>query len=34
MALLWAEKKLEVDNYCIGIDHPDYRTELDTIAHL
>lgn len=34
MALLWAEKELEVDGYCIGADHPDYLMELDTVNQL
>ncbi|KFY65616.1 hypothetical protein V496_02447 [Pseudogymnoascus sp. VKM F-4515 (FW-2607)] len=34
MALLWAEKELEVDDYCIGADHPDYLMELDTVNQL
>jgi len=27
MAILWAEKELEVDHYCLGEDHPDCRKE-------
>jgi hypothetical protein len=34
MALLWAEKELEVDGYCIGTDHPDYLMELNTVNQL
>jgi hypothetical protein len=34
MTLLWAEKELEVDAYCIGEDHPDYGIERDTIIQL
>ncbi|KAF1952906.1 TPR domain protein, partial [Byssothecium circinans] len=34
MALLWAEKELEVDRYCVGEDHPDYATELDMVQKL
>jgi hypothetical protein len=34
MALLWAEKELEVDSYCVGEDHPDYATELDIVQKL
>jgi hypothetical protein len=26
MALLWTEKGLEVDRYCVGEDHPEYKT--------
>ncbi|XMA13710.1 hypothetical protein WAI453_006501 [Rhynchosporium graminicola] len=34
IALLWAEKELEVDAYCIGKDHPDYLEELQTVTQL
>ncbi|KAF7592476.1 hypothetical protein BBP40_000211 [Aspergillus hancockii] len=34
MAVLWAEKELEVDRYCIGEDHPDYRKELEMVDRL
>lgn len=34
MALLWAEKELEVDQYCVGEDHPDYVRELDVVKRL
>lgn len=34
MALLWAEKVLEFDGYCIGADHPDYLPELETVTQL
>jgi hypothetical protein len=34
MALLWAEKELEVDCYCVGEDHPDYRKELEIVDRL
>lgn len=34
MALLWAEKELEVDRYCVGEDHPDYATKLDIVRKL
>jgi hypothetical protein len=34
IALLWAEKELEVDAYCVGIDHPDYIKQLQTVAQL
>jgi hypothetical protein len=34
MAVLWAEKELEVDRYCVGEDHPDYRKELEMVDRL
>ncbi|TVY18236.1 SET domain-containing protein 5 [Lachnellula arida] len=34
MALLWAEKELEVDRYCVGVDHPHYSSESDTVRQL
>lgn len=34
MAILWAKKELEVDRYCLGKDHPDYRKELKIIGKL
>lgn len=34
MALLWAQKELDVDRYCVGEDHPDYKKELDILDHL
>ncbi|KAJ5797553.1 uncharacterized protein N7503_006849 [Penicillium pulvis] len=34
MALLWAEKGLEVELYCVGEDHPDYQQMLDTVGVL
>lgn len=34
MLLLWAEKELEVDQYCIGEDHPDYVKEHDIVERL
>jgi hypothetical protein len=34
MALLWAEKELEIDGYCIGEDHPDYQKELEAVNQL
>jgi len=34
MALLWAEKELEVDAYCIGKDNPEYQMTLETIDQL
>lgn len=34
MALLWTEKELEIDQYCIGKDHPDYEEEQKTIVQL
>jgi hypothetical protein len=34
MALLWAEKELEVERYCGGEEHLDYATELDIVQKL
>lgn len=34
MALLWAEKELEIDRCCVGEDHPDYINLLDVIERL
>ncbi|KAJ5538643.1 TPR domain protein [Penicillium frequentans] len=34
MALLWAEKALEVERYCVGENHPDYQKMLDTVGVL
>lgn len=34
MALLWAEKGLEVNRYCVGEDHPEYRTTLEAFTQL
>ncbi|KAF7131479.1 hypothetical protein CNMCM5793_004704 [Aspergillus hiratsukae] len=34
MALLWAQKELEVDRYCVGEDHPDFEIELDIVHRL
>lgn len=34
MAILWAERELEVDRYCLGEDHPDYRKGFEIIGKL
>ncbi|KAJ5998544.1 hypothetical protein N7451_006354 [Penicillium sp. IBT 35674x] len=34
MALLWAEKGLEVERYCVGEDHPYYQRMLDIVGVL
>ncbi|KAF2868037.1 TPR domain protein [Massariosphaeria phaeospora] len=34
MALLWTEKELEVDRYCVGEDYPDYKRGLQVVARL
>jgi hypothetical protein len=34
LALPWAEKELEVDFYCVGIDHPHYAAELNMVEKL
>lgn len=34
MALLWAEKGLEVNRYCVGEDHPEYKTTLEAFTQL
>jgi hypothetical protein len=34
MALLWAEKGLEVNRYCVGEDHPEYTTTLEAFTRL
>jgi len=34
MALLWAEKELEVNLYCVGEDHPGYKEMLDLVTNL
>ncbi|KAL3703364.1 hypothetical protein TMatcc_010553 [Talaromyces marneffei ATCC 18224] len=34
MALLWADKGLEVDRYCVGEDHPEYTTTLEAFTRL
>jgi hypothetical protein len=31
MALLWAEKGLEIDLYCLGKDHPEYQHMLKAV---
>jgi len=34
VALLWAEKEVEIDNYCLGKDHPDYPKEVKVLEQL
>jgi hypothetical protein len=34
MAILWTEKEIEVDEYCLGKDHPDYEKELGVLSQL
>ncbi|KAL4868421.1 hypothetical protein BDV12DRAFT_197294 [Aspergillus spectabilis] len=34
MALPWAQKELDVDSYCVGEDHPDYKKELEIVNRL
>jgi hypothetical protein len=34
MALLWAEKELELDRVCVGDDHPHIQVERDAIEKL
>lgn len=34
MALLWAEKELEVDTYRVGRDHPDYKMTFWLVTRL
>lgn len=34
MALLWAEKELELDRVCVGGDHPHIQVERDAIEKL
>ena len=34
MALLWAEKGLEVNRYCVGEDHPEYKSTLEAFTNL
>lgn len=34
MALLWAEKGLEVNRCCVGEDHPEYQTTLEAFTQL
>jgi hypothetical protein len=34
MALLWAEKELELDRVCVGDDHPHIQIERDAIEKL
>lgn len=33
-ALLYADKALEVERCCIGMDHKDYRQQLDVVLQL
>jgi hypothetical protein len=34
MTLLWAEKELEIDRYCVREDHPGYTKELQIVDRL
>jgi hypothetical protein len=34
MAMLWTAKELEVNNYCLGRDHPDCQKEADVLKQL
>lgn len=34
MALLWGEKMLEIDRYCVGEYHPDYIEKLEVVKQL
>jgi hypothetical protein len=34
MALLWTEKEVEVNGYCLGQDHPDSQKEVGVLAQL
>jgi hypothetical protein len=34
MAILWTEKEIEVDEYCLGQNHPDYEKELGVLSQL
>lgn len=34
MAVLWTEKEVEVNQYCLGHDHPDFQTEMDVLVQL
>ncbi|KAF2686179.1 TPR domain protein [Lentithecium fluviatile CBS 122367] len=34
MAMLWTEKEVEVDGYCLGQDHPDYQKEVGVLRQL
>jgi hypothetical protein len=34
MAMLWTEKEVEVDGYCLGEDHPDYQKEVGVLNQL
>jgi hypothetical protein len=34
MALLWAQKELELDRVCVGEDHPDYETWFEVVGQL
>lgn len=34
MALLWAEKELEVDYYCLGEDHPTIQMQIEIVNQL
>jgi hypothetical protein len=34
MAVLWTEKEVEVNSYCLGQDHPDYQKEMAVLSQL
>jgi hypothetical protein len=34
MTLLWAEKELEIDRYCVGNDHPDVVQQVEIVDRL
>jgi hypothetical protein len=34
LALIWAKKELDVDHYCLGEDHPDYKEGLEVVRLL
>jgi hypothetical protein len=34
MAVLWAEKELELDRICVGDDHPHIQVERDAIEKM
>lgn len=34
LAVLFAEKELDVDRYCVGKDHPDHEKELEILSRM
>lgn len=34
MAILWIEKEVEINGYCLGQDHPDYKKEMVVLNQL